>query len=93
MPAYEWDEAKRAANLAKHGFDFTDAHLVYEDSAKLTLNMNRKGEPRKQDLALVQVHGFILALAYVERASRIRVISLRKASRKERTIYADRKQD
>jgi uncharacterized DUF497 family protein len=66
---------------------------VYEDPAKVTLNMSRKGEQRMQDLALVDFHGLILALAYVERAGRIRVISLRKASRKERTIYTDRKQD
>lgn len=27
---YEWDEAKRATNLEKHGLDFADAQLVYE---------------------------------------------------------------
>jgi len=34
---YEWDEAKRAANLAKHGVDFADAVGVLQDLANLTV--------------------------------------------------------
>ena len=34
---YLWDEAKRAANLAKHGVDFADAVGALEDPAALTL--------------------------------------------------------
>jgi uncharacterized DUF497 family protein len=31
-----WDEAKRKSNLEKHGLDFKDAHLIYDDPEKLT---------------------------------------------------------
>jgi uncharacterized protein len=32
---YVWDENRRLANFAKHGLDFTDAHLVYENPERL----------------------------------------------------------
>ena len=33
---FTWDKGKRAKNLAKHGLDFADAHLVYDSPAKVT---------------------------------------------------------
>ena len=84
---YEWDEAKREANLKKHGYDFADADLVYENPEKLTISTMRRGEHRLQDIAIVEVHGVILTLVYVTRGYNIRIISLRKSSRKERREY------
>ena len=84
---YEWDENKRLSNLAKHGLDFADADLVYENPDKLTLPSLRKGEERWLDLAIVATEGLYLALAYQLRGYNTRVISLRRASRKERQIY------
>jgi uncharacterized protein len=84
---YEWDEAKREANLKKHGYDFADADNVYENPNKLTLSEIRRGEPRLQDIAIVEAFGVILALVYVVRGYNIRIISFRKASRKERRAY------
>lgn len=84
---YEWDEAKREANLKKHGYDFADADLVYENPAKLTIHTVRRGEPRLQDVAIVELHGLILTLVSVVRGYNIRIISFRKASRKERRDY------
>ena len=86
---YEWDERKRQSNLNKHGFDFSQAHLVYENIRKVTLSTSRRGEARLQDIALVEVHGFVVALTYVLRNDRVRCISLRVASRKERKLYAE----
>ena len=81
----EWDERKRAANLAKHGFDFADAWQVYESPAKVTFESMRKAEIRKLDVA--PVHGLTLALIYIERSEQARAISLRRASRAERRMY------
>jgi hypothetical protein len=86
---YEWDEAKRQANLKKHGYDFADADLVYENPAKLTLFTARQDERRLLDIAIVELHGVILTLVYAIRGYNIRIISFRKASRKERRIYDD----
>ncbi len=85
---YTWDEAKRARNLEYHKLDFADAALVFENPAKATYAMYRKGEDRKMDVALVEVSGDVLALVYVERGPEVRCISFRFASRKERRAYA-----
>lgn len=86
---YEWDEAKRASNLEKHGLDFVDAHLVYENEEKLTLQSPRSTELRRQDMALVEMAGEVLSLVYVLRGNTVRVISFRRASRRERRLYAE----
>jgi hypothetical protein len=85
---YEWDEAKREANLKKHGLDFYAAHFVYEDPRKLTSRLKSKQEVRLLDLALVEIKGAIFALVYTMRNGNIRFISFRYASRKERRRYA-----
>lgn len=82
-----FDEQKRLSNLEKHGLDLADAGLVYHATNKITLISPRSGEERKQDIALVEVMGVVLALVYVERGKEIRVISLRRASRAERKLY------
>src|ERR1700688_4768897 len=76
-----WDEAKRKTNLQKHGLDFADAGLVYDNPNKITFQSPRKGEARKQDIAMVAVHGRVLTLIYAEREADIQVISFRVASR------------
>jgi hypothetical protein len=88
---YEWDEAKREANLKKHGLDFADAHLVYENPDKITVQARNPAERRLIDVALVQLHGVILALVYTIRAANVRCISFRRASRKERKLYEELK--
>lgn len=90
--AFVWDEGKRAANLQKHGLDFVDASLVYDNPGKLTFSSARKDEDRSLDIAMVEVAGRVLTLIYVERGADIRVISFRTASRRERKIYEREKE-
>jgi len=52
-----WDEAKRKTNLEKHGLDFADAYLVFDNPNKITFQSSRKGEARKQDIAMVEIRG------------------------------------
>jgi hypothetical protein len=85
---YEWDEAKREANLKKHGLDFWAAHLVYESQTKVTSRLKSKQELRFLDVALVEMRSAILALVYTMRNGNVRFISFRFASRKERRHYA-----
>jgi uncharacterized DUF497 family protein len=84
---FVWDEAKRKSNLEKHGLDFKDAHLVYDDPEKVTYDSSRIGERRLLDLAFAIVKGRLLALIYTERGNDVRVISFRPASREEREQY------
>jgi len=82
-----WNEAKRRLNLEKHGLDFADAQLVHYAPDKITLESRRSGEVRLVDLANVELAGTVLVVVYRKRGREVRVISFRRASRKERKIY------
>jgi uncharacterized DUF497 family protein len=84
---YEWDEAKRTANLKKHGLDFLDADLVMESEYVRIVNDSRPGEPRKLAFAYVFEALVVLRVVFVDREQRCRVISFRPANRKERSDY------
>jgi uncharacterized protein len=43
---YEWDEAKRLANIEKHGYDLSYGDLVYESLDKVTFESHRPHEHR-----------------------------------------------
>lgn len=88
-----WDERKRQINFNKHGFDFKDADLVYSNPLKMTVSTPRGGEDRRMDTAFVEMVDSVLAFVYVERGSDIRAISFRRASRRERRLYARVKQE
>ncbi|MES2868998.1 MAG: BrnT family toxin [Pseudomonadota bacterium] len=88
-----YDEAKRQANLAKHGLDLADAGLVYDAPNKITLCSPRQDENRLMDVAMIEVVGIVLVLVYVERGQDVRAISLRRASTQERKRYASLQQD
>ena len=89
---FVWDEAKRKSNLVKHGLDFKDAYLVYDNPDKCTYDASRGGEPRRMDIALAVIKGRLLTLVYTERGVDIRVISFRPASREERKQYEQDKE-
>jgi len=89
---FVWDEAKRKSNLEKHGLDFKDAHLVYENPNKCTYEASRRGERRLMDLAFAVIRGRLLALVYTPRGDDVRVISFRPASREEREQYEQDKE-
>ena len=86
---YVWDEAKRKSNLKKHGLDFRDASLVYENPEKCTYDASREDEYRLMDVALAIVKGRLLTLVYAEHGDDVRVISFRNASREERRQYEE----
>lgn len=92
---FVWDEGKRTSNLKKHGLDFRDAGLVFDNPEKCTYRSPRAAdEPRWLDLAMAVIHGKLLALIYTMREADVRVISFRAASREERKQYEkDTQQD
>ncbi len=84
-----WDEGKRKSNLRKHGLDFRDASLVYDNPDKCTYTADRGAEQRWLDLAMAVVRGKLLALIYTRRGDDVRIISFRPASREERKQYEE----
>jgi uncharacterized DUF497 family protein len=87
---FTFDPNKDAANIEKHGLSLADAQLVFNAPDKLTLESPRADELRLMDMALVEVAGVVLVLVYVIRhPDTVRAISLRRASKQERTLYAN----
>ena len=87
---FTFDPKKNAANITKHGLSLADAHMVFNAPDKLTLESPRGDEARLMDVALMKVAGVVLVLVYVLRqANEVRVISLRRASKQERNLYAN----
>ena len=84
-----FDPDKDAINITKHGLSLADALLVFDAPDKLTLESTRQDETRMMDIAMVEVAGVVLVLVYVMRQpDEVRAISLRRASKQERTLYA-----
>ena len=81
-----WSEAKRQANLKKHGLDFADAVQVF--SGPLVLFENNRadyGEQRMIGIGLLD--SLVVLIVHVESDHEIRIISMRKADRDETNIY------
>lgn len=87
---YEWDEAKNRANLAKHGLDFTDAEQVLSGPC-VTFVDDRfdYGEERLITLGLLASRVIVIAHSPPGKDS-TRIISMRKANRREQEIYKKR---
>jgi uncharacterized DUF497 family protein len=50
---FEWDEHKRAANLAKHGLDLVDGQALFDGRPHYTYSSPRSGEQRRVSIALL----------------------------------------
>ena len=84
---FEWDEAKRHANLVKHVVDFADALAVFDDPLRIEYRDQRRdySEVRRQVIGMVRDE--VLFVVYTQRGEVRRIISARRASRDERTAY------
>lgn len=82
-----WDEAKRAANIAKHGLDFAEAESFDWRSA-LTQIDNRSDYGEVREIALGRIGQRLHVLIFTRRGPDVRVISLRKANPREERYYA-----
>ena len=83
----EYDPAKAEANLRKHGVSFADATGVLEDPLARTVeDPDAVGERRFVSIGQSSA-GELLVVVFAERAGTYRLISARRATRKERTQY------
>ena len=86
---FEWDEAKRRANLDKHGIDFKDAKLIF-DGDIVVMEDRRCDYNEPRFVALGLLYGRVIVVIYIERGEIVRLISARKASRNEEITYFKR---
>jgi uncharacterized DUF497 family protein len=83
---FEWDAAKNAANLAKHGIDFAMAQRLWEDVDRLeTPSPVASGEERW--LVTGRIDDLLWSAIVTYRGGNIRIISVRRARSEEREDY------
>lgn len=82
---FEWDPAKSATNLRKHGISFEDAKRMWDDPYLLEVHLT--SEPENRWAALACVNRVHLTAIITYREDRVRIISARRSTKKEAEIY------
>ncbi len=90
MMSVTWDPRKAVANRKKHGVDFAEAASVFLDPLSTTFPDpdHSHGEHRYVTIGQSSRRR-ILVVAHADRAGVIRIISARRASRRERRFYEE----
>jgi uncharacterized DUF497 family protein len=84
---FEWSDAKARANLRKHGVSFEVARLVFDDPAMIDRIDDRDDYGEDRFNAIGMVRGELLTVTFAERNERYRIVSARKATRREQNDY------
>ena len=88
MTDFEWNPDKAATNLKKHGISFEEATTSFFDILSVTISDPLHSEVEKRAVLIGQSSsGRLLVTVHADRGSRIRLISARRATRKERKDY------
>jgi uncharacterized DUF497 family protein len=93
-PTFEWDPVKAAANVERHGLSFEEAVTVFQDPlAKVHPDPDHSELERRHILIGLSAQRRLLLVAFTDRQGKIRVISARKVTRRERQDYEESQQD
>jgi uncharacterized protein len=84
---FEWDPAKAASNLAKHNVDFAEAIGVFDDP-RISTTRDARIAVESRYRAIGTVDDVTLFVVYTLRNGICRIISARRANRRERTVYS-----
>jgi len=88
---YEWDPVKAVSNLRRHGVSFAEATSVFLDPAALTFDDPDHSDEEEREITIGDsARQRVLFVSHSARGGRIRIISARKATRRERGQYAER---
>ncbi len=87
---FEWDEVKARENLRKHKVDFDEGKTIFNDSFLLTYPDVDSSEVEERYVNIgLSVRDRVLVLIHTERQGKIRIISCRKATARERRHYEE----
>ena len=82
----DWDEAKRQATLRTRGLDFADVDQIEWETA-IAFDDDRREYGERRQVCLGLLHDQLVVVAYTFRGDALRVISMRRANRRERRIH------
>jgi uncharacterized protein len=84
---FEWDKAKAAANLVKHGVSFEQARDAFHDPFAIDFVDDRHDYDEDRLILFGMVENRLLVVAYTLRGDKVRIISAREAEPHERRKY------
>jgi len=83
---FEWDEKKRQSNIKKHGIDFEDAGIVFK-GITLTFQDNRLDYGEQRYITMGLLGEIVIVIAHTKINDRIRIISMRIATKNEQKLF------
>ncbi|WP_204102734.1 MULTISPECIES: BrnT family toxin [Spirulina sp. CCY15215] len=87
---FEWDEQKANLNLKKHGINFEDAKAVFVDPLAYIFDDEWHSMGEKREIIIGHnLKNYLLLVSFTERANKIRIISARLVTKKERKDYEE----
>ena len=84
---FEWDDVKARNNLSKHKVSFDDGAKVFDDPLGIDRPDLRKDYGELREARIGMADGRILTVSSTRRDERIRIISVRKATKREQDDY------
>jgi len=87
---FEWDEKKAKSNLLKHGVSFEEASSAFGDDFSITMEDPLHSEDENRLILIGRsILQKVLVVVHVEKTETIRIISARKATKKEKKAYEE----
>jgi len=87
---FEWDTNKAQLNLKNHGISFDEASTAFRDLLSQTIYDPLHSEDEERFVLIGQsIQGRLLVIVHTERGNRIRIISAKLATKKERFRYEE----
>jgi len=87
---FEWDESKERINLRRHSVGFEEGKTIFNDPFLLTFpDMDNSDDEERYISIGLSDRDRILVLIHTDRQGRIRIISCRKATTRERRHYEE----
>jgi len=86
---FEWDRDKARANLSKHGLSFEEASTVFADPLSMTIidPVHSSGKEERFVTIGTSYQGAFIVVVHCDRGESIRIISARRATKRERRTY------
>jgi len=88
MLNFEWDDRKASSNIEEHGVSFDEVVSVFGDNMALTFADADRSESEDRSRTFgISNKARLLVVIHTERRNNVRIISARKATKHEKSIY------
>jgi uncharacterized protein len=87
---YAWDEMKRQRNVRRHGLDFLNILPCFADPQRLIEEDARRDYGERRFHLLCPLRGHLYHVTFTKRGQKIRIISARRANKREQRHYERR---